>query len=182
MTSTFEVENESILIERALLGEEESYQKILNLYKARVFSFVYRLLKHFDDAEEITFETFINCFKSLNKYDRSKKFSTWLFTIAHNLAVDHLRKQKVSYEYIDESRNYEQLQADIVKQYEKKQKVQKIELALAAMPPLDSELIILFHKEEMSYQEISEIVRLPVTTIKVRLHRARKKLKEMVKS
>jgi RNA polymerase sigma-70 factor (ECF subfamily) len=107
------------LIEQALNNDEHACQKILNLYKGRIFSYVYRMVKNYHDAEDITFDTFIKCFKALGRFDTSKKFSTWLYTI-------------------------------------------------------------LFHREEHSYQEISEILKIPITTIKTRLHRARKKLRDIV--
>ncbi len=169
------------LIARALEHDETACRKILDLYKNRVFSFVYRLVKHHDDAEEITLDTFVRCFRSLAKYDVSRSFTTWLFTIAHNLAVDHLRKVKVHYE-LDESITAGRMQDDPVAEYEKKHEMEKIEIALSRLAPVDRELIILFHREERSYQEISEIIKMPVTTLKVRLHRARKKLAEILKN
>lgn len=122
----------------------------------------------------------MRCFRSLGKYDVSRPFATWLFTIAHNLTVDHLRKVKVHYE-LDESITAGRTQDDPAAVYEKKHKMEKIEIALSWLAPIDRELIILFHREERSYQEISEIVKMPVSTIKIRLHRARKKLAETVR-
>ncbi|KPJ73169.1 hypothetical protein AMJ52_04100 [candidate division TA06 bacterium DG_78] len=165
------------LIERACDGDEHACQKLLNLYKGRIFSYVYRMVRNYHDAEDLTFDTFIRCFKALHRFDRTKQFSTWLFTIAHNLVIDFYRKNKQEYEYFDEKHA---IKDDFVYDYEKKKKLEKIERALTKLPALDREIVILFHKEEYSYQEISEIVKLPVTTIKTRLHRARKKLQQLV--
>lgn len=165
------------LINEAREGNEDACQKILNLYKGRIFSYVYRMVRNYHDAEDITFDTFIKCFKALARFDTSKKFSTWLFTIAHNTTLDFFRKNKQEYEYLDEEHG---VIDDLAGKVEKKKKMEKIEKALAKMPPLDRELIILFHKEEYSYQEISEILEISITTIKTRLHRARKKLGQMV--
>ena len=165
------------LIEKALTQDEDACQKILNLYKGRIFSYVYRMVRNYHDAEDITFDTFIKCFKALARFDKSKKFSTWLFTIAHNTTLDFFRKNKQQYEYFDEQHG---IVDDLAEKVEKKKKMEKIEKALAKLPPLDRELIILFHKEEYSYQEICEILEIPVTTIKTRLHRARKKLGQLV--
>jgi RNA polymerase sigma-70 factor (ECF subfamily) len=167
----------SALIDRALDGSEDAYQKILNLYKGRIFSYVLRMVRNYHDAEDITFDTFIKCFKALNSFDKSKKFSTWLFTIAHNTTLDFFRKNKQTYEYFDEQHG---VSDDLPEKMEQKRKMEKIEKALAKMPPLERELIILFHKEEYSYKEISEILDLPITTIKTRLYRARRKLSGLV--
>lgn len=165
------------LIKKALDNDEDACQKILNLYKGRIFSYVYRVVRNYHDAEDITFDTFIKCFRSLASYDRSRSFSTWLFTIAHNQTIDFLRKSKQEYEYLDERHA---VQDDFVERYEIKKKIEKIDRALAELPPLDRELIILFHREEYSYQEIGAILKIPVTTIKTRLHRARKRLSGLV--
>lgn len=165
------------LIKQALNKDEHACQKILNLYKGRIFSYVYRIVRNYHDAEDITFDTFIKCFKSLGSFDRTRSFSPWLFTIAHNVTMDFLRKNKQEYEYFDERHS---VKDDFVQEYEKKKKMEKIEQALAKLSPLDRELVILFHKEEYSYQEINEILKIPITTIKTRLHRARKKLRDLV--
>jgi RNA polymerase sigma-70 factor (ECF subfamily) len=100
-----------------------------------------------------------------------------LYTIAHNQTIDFFRKNKQEYEYFDDRHAAKD---DFVEEYEKKKKMEKIDQALAKMPALDRELVILFHREEHSYQEISEILKIPITTIKTRLHRARKKLRDIV--
>lgn len=165
------------LIEKALAQDESACTLILNLYKGRIFSYVYRMVRNYHDAEDITFETFIKCFKALSSFDTSKPFTTWLFTIAHNQTMDYFRKNRIELEFCDE---FHPSSEDIAREYEKKRKIEQIDLAISQLPPLDRELIILFHKEENTYQEISEIMSLPVTTIKTRLHRARKKLHDLV--
>jgi len=172
-----DIEKVADLIEQALSNDEDACLNILNLYKGRIFSYVYRMVRNFHDAEDITFDTFIKCFNALAGFDTSKKFSTWLFTIAHNQTIDFFRKNKQEYEYFDERHA---VKDDFVQEHEKKRKMAQIEKALAKLPPLDRELVILFHKEEYSYQEISEILKIPITTIKTRLHRARKKLRVMI--
>jgi RNA polymerase sigma-70 factor (ECF subfamily) len=166
------------LVEQAIAKNENACQKILNLHKGMIFSYVFRMVRNFHDAEEITFDTFIKCFNALHKYDPTKKFTTWLFTIAHNTTIDFLRKSKQEYEYFDERHA---IKDDFIKELEQKRKMEKIERALNLLAPIDREIVILFHKEEHSYQEISAIMDLPVTTIKTRLHRARKKLSRLVK-
>lgn len=165
------------LILKARAGDERACQRILNLYKGRIFSYAYRLVRHYHDAEDITFDAFIKCFRSLDSYDLSKPFTTWLFTIAHNLAIDYFRRQKTPSEYLDEMHPGGD---DPVAAYERKRRTEIIDEAMDRLAAIDRELIILFHREEHSYEEISAITGLPVTTIKTRLHRARRKLHEIV--
>lgn len=181
-----DLNHEGDIIARAVEGDEMACQTLLNSYKARIFSYVYRTIRNYHDAEEITFDTFIRCFKSLKSFDRTKTFSTWLYTIAHNLTIDFLRKHKKEQEYLDDRQPDSMEIADVKtatpsSEYEKKQKLSKIEQALNQLAPIDREIVILFHKEEKSYEEISKVLNIPMSTIKTRLHRARLKLKELVK-
>jgi len=172
------MENEADLISRALGGDEDAYRGLLDIYKGRIFSFVYRIVRNYDDTEDITFDTFIRCFKALSSFDRNRSFSTWLFSIAHNLTVDFLRKHKQEYELLDErlpSRD------DLVQEYERSEQLGRIEEALVKLSLIDREIVIFFYKEEKSYKEIGEILNIPVTTIKTRLHRARKELRDLVR-
>jgi RNA polymerase sigma-70 factor (ECF subfamily) len=171
------MENEADLILGALGGDEDAYRGLLDLYKGKIFSFIYRIVRNYDDAEDITFGTFIRCFKALSSFDRTRSFSTWLFSIAHNLTVDFLRKHKQEYELLDERLPS---MDDLVQEYERSEQLGRIEQALVKLAPIDREIVILFYKEEKSYKEIGEILDVSVTTIKTRLHRARKKLKDLV--
>jgi RNA polymerase sigma-70 factor (ECF subfamily) len=180
-----ELEHESDLILRALQDDENACLAIINSYKARIFSYVFRTIRNYHDAEEITFDAFVKCFKSLKSYDRKRPFATWLYTIAHNLTIDFLRKNKKHYERLDD-RPIEELEIADKKSgqpqtdFENQEKLNKIEQALTQIAPIDREIVLLFHKEEKSYEEISEILNVPVSTIKTRLHRARLKLRELI--
>ncbi len=170
--------DENKVIEGVINGDENCCKRILNLYKSRIFSYILRIIKNYDDAEELTFETFIRFFKSIRSFDKTKPLSPFLLSIAHNLVIDFLRKNKIDYEYIDEMHT---TSVDFVEKYKKEKRLQSLEQALEKLAPIDREIIILFHKEEFSYQEIGKILNLPVTTIKTRLHRARNRLKELLK-
>lgn len=171
---------EANLINRARQKDENACRQILNLYRGMIFSYAYRLVSNYHDAEELTFETFIRAFNALDSFSAERSFKTWLFTIAHNLIIDHLRKtrRERQYETIDDNLPGPD---DFVKHFEIKRKLEKIETALNRLPVLDREIIILFHREQLSYQDIAATLKLPVTTVKTRLHRARKKLADLVK-
>jgi RNA polymerase sigma-70 factor (ECF subfamily) len=166
------------LLRQALAHDENACQRLLNLYKGRIFSYVFRLVRHYHDAEEITFEVFIRAFRSLGAFDLKRPFSAWLFTIAHNLVIDHIRKSKPAVELLDETHPAPD---DLAARYRFKRKIEQIEAALQRLPTTDREIVILFHKEDMSYEEIAKTLELPLSTVKIRLHRARIKLAEMVK-
>ncbi len=168
---------EKEIIRSVLKGDEKSCEKILNLYKGRIFSYILRMVKNYDDAEELTLETFIKFFKSIKSYDPTRSLLSWLFTIAHNLVIDFFRRNKIVYEELDEKHL---IDADVFEKYEKEQKLKEMERALQAISPIDRALVILFHRERLSYDEMSKILNQPVTTIKTRLHRARKRLRSLL--
>lgn len=179
-----ELEHEKDIIVRATQGDERAYLTLLNSYKPRIFSYVYRTVRNYHDAEEIALDTFVRCFKSLKSFDLNKNFSTWIYTIAHNLTIDFLRKNRRHYENID-NRPIEEMEIADTKtsepttDYNKQIKLSKIDQAMSQLAPIDREIVIFFHKEEKTYQEISAILKIPETTIKTRLHRARLKLREL---
>lgn len=170
--------NEKELIKGIINGDERSSEKLLNLYKVKIFSYVLRLVKNYDDAEEITLEVFIKFFNKIKTFDTTKSISAWLFSIAHNLVIDFFRKNKIEYDYLDDRYL---TTPDFIEKYINEKRMKMIEEALNHLSPLDRSIVILFHKEEYSYEKISEILKLPVSTIKTRLHRARKKLRTMLK-
>lgn len=169
---------EARLIELSCAGDETAFTAILDRYQSRIMSYVYRLVGNTHDAEEITFTTFTKCYRALARFDRTKRFSTWLYTIAHRQAIDHLRRNRTDYEYLDETHA---TPVDPAAQFEQARRYERLEEAIARLAPVDRAIVTLFHKEDHSYAEISEIMGLPVSTIKTRLHRARTKLAAMVR-
>lgn len=170
------LEKETELIKKAQSGDEAGFKRLLNAYKGRIFSYSYRIVQNYQDAEEITFDTFIKCYKSLPGFDLSKPLAPYLFTIAHNTIMDFLRKNRQHYDHLEELHG---VVNGLDKKMDQKRRLERVEVAMADLAPVDREIVILFHKEELSYQEISETLNLPVTTIKTRLHRAREKLRKL---
>ena len=164
-------------LNEAICGDERACEQILNLYKGRIFSYIFRLVQNYHDAEDLTFETFTKCFRSLKTYQPDRSFKSWLFTIAHNTTIDFFRRNKYDVEYLDEIHS---MPDRFVEDYEKQKKLEKIDAALTQLSAQDRAIVILFHYEEHSYDEISQLLDMPVTTIKTRLHRARLKLREIV--
>ncbi len=175
---TDNMSEEKDLIKGIMDGDEKACEKILNTYKGGIFSYVIRLVKNYDDAEEITFEAFIKFFKNIQNFDINKSIKAYLFTIAHNLVIDFFRKNKIEYDYLDERHSAGE---EIVEKYEREKKMKAIDETLKKLSPIDREIVLLFHKEDASYEEISSILNLPITTIKTRLHRARNKLRAYLK-
>jgi len=170
------------IISRVLKGEQNAYAELVNRYQAYVFTLVLRMIKSREDAEEVAQDVFVKAYRSLADFRGESKFSTWLYTIANTTSITFLRKKKLDVHSLDNEKVFEiadnkdsGLRANLVEQ---KSRVNMVNEAIAMLSPDDAEIITLFYKAEQNLEEISRILRLETNTVKVRLHRARTRLKE----
>jgi len=170
------------IISRVLKGEQNAYAELVNRYQAYVFTLVLRMIKSREDAEEVAQDVFIKAYRSLADFRGESKFSTWLYTIANTTSITFLRKKKLDMHSLDNEKVFEVadskdsgFRANLVEQ---KSRVNMVNEAIAMLSPDDAEIITLFYKAEQNLEEISRILRLETNTVKVRLHRARTRLKE----
>ena len=170
------------IISRVLKGEQNAYAELVNRYQAYVFTLVLRMIKSREDAEEVAQDVFVKAYRSLADFRGESKFSTWLYTIANTTSITFLRKKKLDVHSLDNEKVFELadsrdsgLRANLVEQ---KSRVNMVNEAIAMLSPDDAEIITLFYKAEQNLEEISRILRLETNTAKVRLHRARTRLKE----
>ena len=170
------------IISKVLKGEQNAYAELVNRYQAYVFTLVLRMIKSREDAEEVAQDVFIKAYRSLADFRGESKFSTWLYTIANTTSITFLRKKKLDVHSLDNEKVFEVadskdsgFRANLVEQ---KSRVNMVNEAIALLSPDDAEIITLFYKAEQNLEEISRILRLETNTAKVRLHRARTRLKE----
>ncbi len=181
-TNSMASENkDQLLIDRCLAGDSRAFNDLINRYKRQVFSLIFRLVRNQSDAEDIAQNTFIKAYKSLGSYDPSYPFLTWLFKIAHNSAIDFLRAQKPDSLSIHDEENpldIEDTDTSLEERIEAASQQELIDKVLGTLPPLYREILILRHQQELSYEEISETLDIPVGTVKIRLFRARDIMKQ----
>ena len=170
------------IISRVLRGEQEAYAELVNKYQGYVFTLVLRMIKSREDAEEIAQDVFIKAYKALADFRGESKFSTWLYTITSTTCITFLRKKKLDVHSLDNERVFEVadskdsgFRANVIEQ---KSRVNMVNEAIAMLNPDDAEIITLFYKAEQNLEEIARILRIEVNNAKVRLHRARGRLKE----
>ena len=178
--STGQTDNE--IISRVLQGEQKAYAELVNRYQGYVFTLTLRLIKSREDAEEVAQDVFIKAYRSLADFRGESKFSTWLYTITSTTSITFLRKKKLDVHSLDNEKVFEMadsqhsgFRANMVEQ---KSRVNMVNQAIALLSPDDAEVITLFYKAEQNLEEIGKILRLETNTVKVRLHRARTRLKE----
>lgn len=177
--------NDDILINQIMTGDTNAFTVLVDRYKNLVFTLAIRMLKNREEAEEVSQDTFIKVYKSLDKFKGDSKFSTWIYKVAYNNCLDRLKKNKKENlnVTIDEftERNVITIEnaLDNLLEEERKQTIQE---CLQQLPSEDSLLLTLYYFEEQSLDDISKIVDLTPNNVKVKLFRSRKKLASILKA
>ncbi|MGA3268272.1 MAG: sigma-70 family RNA polymerase sigma factor [Verrucomicrobiota bacterium] len=183
---------DAALMLRVKRGDRDAFAELVEKYKQPVMNFVYRALRDEAEAEDVAQNVFLQVYKSARRYQRTAKFSTWLFTIARNLCLNELRRRsRHPAESIEETHaEHEDLPRQ---QYEDKSQLapaeealqselaQKIQEALAGLPENQRTALLLCRHEELSYEEIAEVLDCSLSATKSLIHRARETLKEKLK-
>jgi RNA polymerase sigma factor (sigma-70 family) len=174
--------SDSEIISLVLKGDHNAYALLVERYKSYVFTLTFRFTKNREDAEEVSQDIFVKAYRSLADFKGTAKFSTWLYTIVNTTCITFLRKKRLDIKSLDDEKTFEVadsqdsgLRANLVEQ---KSRLTMVNRAIAMLSPDDAGIITLFYKNEQSLEEISHILGVEVNTAKVRLHRARTRLKE----
>ena len=178
------------VVVEARKGSEAAYRELLTRYERPVFSLIFRMVRDRETAEDLAQETFIKVLNNLDRYSPEFKFSSWLFKIANNLTIDHLRRRRVdtiSIEGAPDAVTAESARATSIavasgnesplEELESRELGTAIERAIGRLRPEYRACIMLRHVEDKSYEEIAEIVKLPLGTVKTYIHRARHELR-----
>lgn len=177
------------LVKKAKSGDIQAFTELITNYKDKIFHLAYRMLSNVQEAEDITQETFLRVYSNLDRYDEEHKFSTWIFRIATNLCIDRIRKKKANYS-LDENWNdedgldwYSRLPSQGKSPEEEaisSEEQNQIHQAIMNLPSKYRVIMILRYIQDLSIQEISEVVNLSNSTVKTRLHRGREYLRKQL--
>lgn len=191
MTNAFALKNiktltDGELIEKAIRGREDSFEELVRRYQRPITGYIYRMLNNYDASLDVTQEVFIKVYNSLEKYSSDYKFSTWLYRIAHNAAIDYMRRNSVNQQSLETENadgsyqlQIESPQPTPEQMRERSEWRTEIESVVKCLPTVYRELILLRHTQDLSYDEIAEVMNLPLGTVKNRLFRAREMMREM---
>jgi RNA polymerase sigma-70 factor (ECF subfamily) len=162
------------LIELALDGDRDSFSQLMHRYAGAVYGLAYRMLGNAQDAEDASQEIFLRAYANLARFDRSRRFSTWLLSIASNHCVDRLRRQRYSWLTLDDvAYTLPDTQRGPEAQALQQEQRKTVQRALEQLPENYRLVTVLRYWQDLSYQEIAEVTGLTESTIKTRLHRAR---------
>jgi len=173
------------LVATAVNGVDGSFEELVRRYQRPISAYVYRMVGNYESALDLTQEIFIKVYNSLNRYRAEFKFSTWIYKIAHNAAVDHLRRNSTREQSLvagSEGDTFdlpiESARLSPEQESERRERRNEIESVVRALPANYRELIILRHSQDLSYEEIVEVTGLPLGTVKNRLFRARETMRQ----
>ncbi len=183
--------DDSDVVSAFLKGDERAFTELVERYQTRLLNFVYRTIGDREKAEDLVQEVFIRVYRHLHRFDRSKKFSTWVYTIASNLAKNELRNrsrnplvlfQAISKNWQDEERplQFEDLGNRPDDLFRKRDIREKVEDAVEKLPEHHRNVFVLRELEGKSYEEIAEITNTNLGTVKSRLNRARNSFAEII--
>ena len=184
--SSLETLSDNDLAVAARKGSGDACTALVRRFERPVYNLVARLVQDQGLAEDLTQDAFLKMFRGLNQYDASLRFSSWLFRIAHNTAIDHLRQRRLLLatprvdedgDEIDPLASLPDLRGDSPEQaVSRRQLAAVLDRAIDALRPEYRAVVVLRHHEDLDYEEIAEVMDLPLGTVKTYLHRARKEL------
>ncbi len=174
------------LIVNAIGGRVDGFEELVRRYQRPIIGYVFRMLGDYEASLDVTQEVFIKVYNSLTKYSSEYKFSTWLYRIAHNAAIDHMRRNTVTPQSLEAENADGSYQIQIESRAsspeqdrERSEWRTEIDAVVKCLPNAYRDLILLRHARDMSYDEIAEVTGLPLGTVKNRLFRAREMMREI---
>ncbi len=168
-----------IYIEKVLAGDTSAFSYLVDRYQDMVYGLALKLLRNEEDAEELAQDSFVKAFRSLRSYQQKSKFSTWLYRITYNGCISFLRKRKQEVRSLDEQNLSEQDEEKLngqLAELDQEVVATLLEEAIARLPELEQVLITLYYYEDQKVEEISHITGLSESNVKVKIHRARRKM------
>lgn len=169
------------IVQQILAGNREAFAHLIERYQSRIFHTTYRMLRNREDAEEAAQDTFVRAFRGLAKFRAEATFSTWLYRICYNVCLNYLEKRRnakprapeAELAHLTDPGSPDHILAD-------RERQALVEEALEDLPAHFRSVVILYHTQQLSYQEIAEVLRLPLNTIKTHLFRGRALLRRLI--
>ena len=170
--------SDSEILEQIQSGKKLLYSQIVEKYKEQAMTLALRVLKNREDAEEAIQDAFIRAYNALDKFERRSKFSTWLYRIVYNVCLSHLSKKNRNIDFVREDDNVDTSEEiypiiSTGNEYEKNELIALIQTTIEELPEKYGIMLSLFYFQELSYEEICDVTRLPLGTVKTHLFRAR---------
>lgn len=172
--------DESYVIKQVLSGNKQAYADIINTYKTPLYATVLRMTNHHQLAQDLVQEAFIKIYEQLANY-KEGSFNSWLYRVAINHCIDELRKKQ--YQFSNEPLHDEQLieinHPEVI--YLKKERERQLEELISELPEQERMILLLRYSNDLSYKQIAELLKIPLSDVRNKLHRSKKKMREQVR-
>jgi RNA polymerase sigma-70 factor, ECF subfamily len=181
--------SDQLLVRRALKGDERAFEELVRRYQKPIVNFVARMVGHYDLALDLSQDVFVKAFVALRTYNESFKFGSWIFKIASNTVIDHLRKGTPAISSLDKpvATEDDEIQLELAstapipdEELEQTETRGILVQLIGQLPEAYRHMIVLRHINELSYEEMAEITDLPLGTVKNRTFRAREMMRRMI--
>ncbi len=178
--------DDATLVRRSLAGDERAFEELVARYEGPLFRLAWRFVRDVEEARDVVQEVFLRAFRALETFDLERRFATWIFRIATNLCIDRARKKVVRTVSIDASEQDDdrppiQPQSSLPgpeDDLRRRDFARAVEASVAALPPLYRAIVELRYVQHLSYEKIAEVLGVPIGTVKARLHRAHRRMRE----
>lgn len=175
----FKQKTDEEIVKLVQSGEIDLFEVLIERYEEKIRRYAKKFLSEKEDIEDLLQEIFLKAYENIKSFDPKRKFSTWLYRIAHNELVNAIKKRRFSFD-LDLFLPYLSTKENLIEKIDQKEMQEIIEKSLNKLEPKYREPLILFYFENLSYQEISEILQIPVSTVGVRIKRAKEKIKKLL--
>jgi RNA polymerase sigma-70 factor (ECF subfamily) len=174
------------VVRAVLKGDTNRFEELVRRHQRPIINFLYRMVGNFDLALDLSQDVFVRVYASLNRFDSRYRFTTWLYRIASNCAIDHLRRRRPATTSLDAPQRLEDgevsyqpvsNEADPARQFEARERLSRLERAIDGLPGEYRKLVLLRHSAHLSYEDMAKATRSPLGTVKNRLFRAREMLR-----
>lgn len=168
-------------VQAVLAGDKQAYAHIINKYKNPLYGTILRMTKNPHDAQDLVQEAFIKVYEQLEKYNQTGSFSGWLYRVAINHCMDEFRKKRYQMKQVelDGIQDVNPAHPEVV--FMKKEKSRQLERLIGTLPEDERLIILLRYINELSYDAISDLVGVPLSTVRNKLHRAKRKMRNTLK-
>jgi RNA polymerase sigma-70 factor (ECF subfamily) len=177
------------LVRRSLAGDEGAFRRLVEKYQRAVYNIAWRMVRNEEDAWDLVQEIFLRVYRGLASYDQKRPFSTWLYRVASNLCIDHLRRRRLQTVSIHPREEGRERSEDLAladpgplpdRLHEIHRLAERVDALLERLSPMYRVILHLRYREQLSYEELAEVLEIPLGTVKARLHRAHETLRRLL--
>ncbi|MFA6428791.1 MAG: RNA polymerase sigma factor [Candidatus Buchananbacteria bacterium] len=174
--------SDQALIKLVLAGQTEKFTELIKRYQTPLYYFLYRFTQNQADSQDLAQETFTKAFFKLRTFKPDKKFSTWLYTIAHHQAINFFKRKKINLSLEELAETGQEVTSTWQPSLILAEQALAVRTAIKQLPPIYREVVTLYYQQELSYEEISQITKKPLNTVRTHLHRAKLQLEKLLQN